>query len=115
MNVSEMRARMLSLSMKISGYKGIVASNKDIYDGLQVRIHQLTMELSNGSYELTDGIDACEGITNKYIKMGILEGLKKKAVLMIEEDVVLQFMISEREAEVADLKRQLKSTTGEEA
>ena len=94
----------MELSDKVANYKILLSTHKDIYDGLQLRIHQLTMELQSGQFNITNGSHACEGIDNKEIKMNIVRGLKKKALVMIEEEVLLNFMISEREELILTLK-----------
>ena len=109
MDVSDIIANIIDTTNKITNYKALLMTTKGMYEHIQVKIFQMSMEISSGMYDINSGSHVHEGVSNLYIKTSILDGLKKRALVLIEDEVILEFMIAEREEKVASLKEQLAS------
>ena len=106
MDNSDTNGKIQKLSDKISAYKAMLSSNKIIYEALQMRIYELSVEFASGMNDIQVGSNITEDLSSSYIKSNIVQGLKQKAVRLIEDEVILEFMISERVEELAVLKQQ---------
>ena len=78
-----------------------------MYEEIQLKIYQMSIEISSGMYTINNGTHDYEDVTNEYIKRSILDGLKKRALALIEDEVILEFMISERQEQLELLKQEL--------
>ena len=109
MDTSSIIQQILSTTSKISSYKSLLMTTQAMYEEMEFQIYKISMEISSGLFEINIGSSDYEGLSNEYIKRSILHGLKKRALTMIEDQVILEFMISEREEQLKVLTDQLDS------
>ena len=107
MDVSQLVFNIVTTKNKISSYKALLISTTAIYEEIQFKIYKMSMEISSGIYDITSGTQVDYGVSNEYIKKSILDGLKKKALALIEDQVILEFMINERETQLSELQEEL--------
>ena len=107
MDASDIIMNIVNTSNKISSYQALLATTEAMYEQLQFKIYQMSVEISSGQFDINNGSQVYEGVSNAYIKKSILGGLKKKALSIIEDQVILEFMISERQEQLTLMKQQL--------
>ena len=103
MDASDVKQKIDVLKEKLSSYKALLSANKEIYDCLQARIYTICMEITSGisTFEHHPEMNAS---LRSYINRVILEGLKKKVLSIIEDNVILEHMIQERTDELETLR-----------
>ena len=94
---------------KISSYKGLISANKEVYDAVHSRIYELSMEVSSTIRLIHDGKETYQNVPDKYSKCQIMDGLKKKALQLIEDNVILELMVDERKEEIQLLLAKMSS------
>ena len=114
MNASETDSTIKSLEDKISSYKALLSFNHEMYDGLQARIITLCLEIASDNFDVNCGTDINPPVSNKYIKCSVVAGLKQKALRLLEDNVVLEFMIAERMGQLSNLKENCEGNISSE-
>ena len=95
MDTSNVTQRIEVLNEKIASYRALLSANKEIYDVLQARIYTITMEMVSGISTFEHHPEISASLRN-HINGILLEGLKKKVLSIIEDNVILEHMIQER-------------------
>ena len=103
----QLKLQIENTTDKIVSYKALLSTTRGINEQLQGKIYQMSMEIASGLYDINNGTQVFESTSNEYIKKSILEGLKKRALAMIEDEVILELLISEREKKLGRLQQQL--------
>ena len=109
METSDIIVKIISTNKKIANYKALLLTTKAMYEQLQGKIFEMSMEISSGCYDISSGTHDYEDVSNEYIKKSILDGLKKRALALIEDEVILEFMIDEHQEKLGEMKQQLGS------
>ena len=107
MNMSEIVDKIDVLQSKIGSYRALLSTNKCLYEGLNARIYELYTELSVGINSINYGGEVINEISEDYIKKQLIEGLKVKALDVLENTVLLEIMIKERNEEINKLTTML--------
>ena len=104
MDGNNVEDKINSIKEKIASYKALLSANKEIYDTLQARIYTICMEIVSGTSTFEHHPEISASLRS-YINRVLLEGLKKKVLSIVEDNVILEQMLKERTEELNELSK----------